>query len=68
MLVAMIVPILVGTIIATNVKQLNGECGTAKSAAVLPYVPHPSYASTLRYHTLRSSLMSSSSRDLLGTI
>ena len=35
----------VGTIIATNVKSLNGGCGTAKSVAALTHVPHHGYAS-----------------------
>ena len=34
-----------GTIIATNVKSLNGGCGTAKSVAALPHMPQPGYAS-----------------------
>ena len=34
-----------GTIIATNVKQLDGGCGTAESVAALSHVPHPGYTS-----------------------
>ena len=48
--------ILVGTIIATNVKSLNGGCGTAKSVAALLRVPHSGYAPDLNTHDLEPFL------------